>query len=300
MAHSYNIDSFRCGCEFCAPVPAADRKFEPAQDPRLWHRPVANGRHPLVLGRCFTFEKQNAFICRHVHAPWINCYSFKPPEGYDSDADDPDDKDNPVMSLSDFSGGTEIEHEVHRGVVLTLRRDIWRERFVGRVCGIHFGVLADGEEHMYFEVEIVAKLRDDRGHKDCDTWDWAPYLWGPGGCLDHTIVAESTVLRGAYAYKREFYDHVRVNMMCLRKLVDQKRAAPPGYLLIKGEFVKPRRTSRATTTVDAKIVSGLFDRTTLPDECFKKVVSYMGSLEPRRPWRKPTTRANWKRGDVLT
>ena len=59
-------------------------------------------------------------------------------------------------------------------------------------------------------------------------------------------------------------------------------------------------TSRATTTVDAKIVSGLFDRTTLPDECFKKVVSYMGSLEPRRPWRKPTTRANWKRGDVLT
>ena len=53
-------------------------------------------------------------------------------------------------------------------------------------------------------------------------------------------------------------------------------------------------------TVDAKIVSGLFDRTTLPDECFKKVVSYMGSLEPRRPWRKPTTRANWKRGDVLT
>ena len=106
MAHSYNIDSFRCGCEFCAPVPAADRKFEPAQDPRLWHRPVANGRHPLVLDRCFTFEKQNAFICRHVHAPWINCYSFKPPEGYDSDADDPDDKDNPVMSLSDFSGGT--------------------------------------------------------------------------------------------------------------------------------------------------------------------------------------------------
>ena len=64
--------------------------------------------------------------------------------------------------------------------------------------------------------------------------------------------------------------------------------------------LKPRRTSRATTTVDAKIVSGLFDRTTLPDECFKKVVSYMGSLEPRRPWRKPTTRANWKRGDVLT
>ena len=47
-------------------------------------------------------------------------------------------------------------------------------------------------------------------------------------------------------------------------------------------------------------MSGLFDRTTLPDECFKKVVSYMGSLEPRRPWRKPTTRANWKRGDVLT
>ena len=159
MAHSYNVDSFRCGCEFCAPVPAADRKFEPAQDPRLWHRPVANGRHPLVLDRCFTFEKQNAFICRHVHAPWINCYSFKPPEGYDSDADDPDDK---------------------------------------------------------------------------------------------------------------------------------------------GEFVKPRRTSRATTTVDAKIVSGLFDRTTLPDECFKKVVSYMGSLEPRRPWRKAATRANWKRGDVLT
>ena len=106
MAHSYNVDSFRCGCEFCAPVPAADRKFEPAQDPRLWHRPVANGRHPLVLDRCFTFEKQNAFICRHVHAPWINCYSFKPPEGYDSDADDPDDKDNPVMSLSDFSSGT--------------------------------------------------------------------------------------------------------------------------------------------------------------------------------------------------
>ena len=58
--------------------------------------------------------------------------------------------------------------------------------------------------------------------------------------------------------------------------------------------------SRATTTVDAKIVSGLFDRTTLPDECFKKVVSYMGSLEPRRPWRKDATRANWKRGDVLT
>ena len=108
------------------------------------------------------------------------------------------------------------------------------------------------------------------------------------------------VIKGAYAYKSEFYDHVRVNMMCLRKLVDQKRAAPPGYLLIKGEFVKPRRTSRATTTVDAKIVSGLFDRTTLPDECFKKVVSYMGSLEPRRPWRKAATRANWKRGDVLT
>ena len=106
MAHSYNIDSFRCGCEFCAPVPAADRKFEPAQDPRLWHRPVANGRHPLVLDRCFTFEKQNAFICRHVHAPWINCYSFKPPEGYDSDADDPDDKDNPVMSLSDLRAGS--------------------------------------------------------------------------------------------------------------------------------------------------------------------------------------------------
>ena len=53
-------------------------------------------------------------------------------------------------------------------------------------------------------------------------------------------------------------------------------------------------------SVDAKIVSGLFDRTTLPDECFKNIVSYMGSLEPRRPWRKPTTRANWKRGDVLT
>ena len=64
--------------------------------------------------------------------------------------------------------------------------------------------------------------------------------------------------------------------------------------------LKPRRTSRATTTVDAKIVSGLFDRTTLPDECFKNIVSYMCSLEPRRPWRKPTTRANWKRGDVLT
>ena len=39
------------------------------------------------------------------------------------------------------------------------------------------------------------------------------------------------LIRGAYAYKREFYDHVRVNMMCLRKRVDQKRAAPPGYRL---------------------------------------------------------------------
>ena len=78
----------RCGCEFCAPVPTASSS--PLRT-RLWHRPVAPGRA----------SKQNAFICRHVHAPWINCYSFKPPEGYDSDADDPDDKDNPVMSLSD-------------------------------------------------------------------------------------------------------------------------------------------------------------------------------------------------------
>ena len=94
------------------------------------------------------------------------------------------------------------------------------------------------------------------------------------------------VIKGAYAYKSEFYDHVRVNMMCLRKLVDAKRAAPPGYLLIKGQFVRPRRTSRATSSVDAKVVEKLFDRTTLPDECFKNVVSYMGSLEPRRPWRR--------------
>ena len=44
--------------------------------------------------------------------------------------------------------------------------------------------------------------------------------------------------------------------------------------------------SRATSSVDAKVVEKLFDRTTLPDECFKNVVSYMGSLEPRRPWRR--------------
>ena len=300
MAHSYNVDSFRCGCEFCAPVPAADRKFEPAQDPRLWHRPVANGRHPLVLGRCFTRDKQNAFVNRHLEAPWLSCFSFRA-EDYDSDRSDDDENYNPVMSLVDEGDdGEQVLHRVHRGVVLTLRRYLSRERFVGRVDEFGLKVDADGETYYYYEVEILARLHDDRGHKLEDTWDWDPYLWGPGGYCDRTIVAESTVIKGTYAYKSEFYDYVRVNMMCLRKLVDQKRAAPPGYLLIKGEFVKPRRTSRATTTVDAKIVSGLFDRTTLPDECFKKVVSYMGSLEPRRPWRKAATRANWKRGDVLT
>ena len=54
----------------------------------------------------------------------------------------------------------------------------------------------------------------------------------------------------------------------------------------QGEPAQPRRTSRATSSVDAKVVEKLFDRTTLPDECFKNVVSYMGSLEPRRPWRR--------------
>ena len=293
MAHTWNIDSFRCDCPFCAQTPAAERKGEPAQHPLTWHQPVAANRHHLVLRRCFSQDKLDAWLARHAVAqnPWFGGLQVVKPD-YEGDSDaDPDDADCPSMSLYDDN---DVERLVHRGVIVNCRREIFGERFLGRVCGMAWQFGGD-RGHIYFELEILAKLNDHE-----DTWDWAPYLWGGGSWLDRTILSEAMVVDGAASYKREFYDHVRLNMMGMRKLVDQKRAAPPGYLLIKGEFVKPRRTSRATTSVDAKIVSGLFDRTTLPDVCFKHIVSYMGSLEPRRPWRDPATRANWKRGDVLT
>ena len=89
--------------------------------------------------------------------------------------------------------------------------------------------------------------------------------------------------------------------MSLRKLVDQCRAAPPGFTISRGKLVRARRTMRGTREprlhmglmcnkseapkpVDKALLSILFDRTTVPDDVFRRIVSYHGSLCPRRPW----------------
>ena len=42
--------------------------------------------------------------------------------------------------------------------------------------------------------------------------------------------------------------------------------------------------SEAPKPVDKALLSVLFDRTTVPDDVFRRIVSYHGSLCPRRPW----------------
>ena len=314
MAHSYgsqHIDKFRCDCAKCVPMSAAERKErqgEPAQDPRTWHHPVARGRRPLVVGRTFNGEKLSAFVQRHIaentieeheeagteidpEQDWYRIFAFEKtaPPGHDPDDPDVDEDgfiDDPVLRVTrDSINEDNFAVRIHRGVVLVLEAEYGTEKYAGRVSLVHSVFIEDPRWCWvdYYEVEIVGRQGDWTGRgKD---WNWPPISlgWPP---REKAIVSEAMVIKGAAAYKSEFYDHVRVNMMCLRKLVDAKRAAPPGYLLIKGQFVRPRRTSRATSSVDAKVVEKLFDRTTLPDECFKNVVSYMGSLEPRRPWRR--------------
>ena len=194
--------------------------------------------------------------------------------------------------------------KVHRGVILWLNGydGYGRDRYAGRVGG-HFAVyqpFGDEDDHdNFFEVEVVAEQRNLVGMKP--TWDWDPYFGWP--TRDTTIINLTTLLAGAAAYKREFYDWPRLNLASLRALVVRRRAAPPGYLLIKGAFVKPRRTSRATTTVDVGVVAKLCDGVTLPDVAFEHVVSFCGNLEPHRPWRKPGPdgkRVKWGSWTTLT
>lgn len=315
MAHSWNADTFRCGCELCADVPEDERKGEPGQDPREWHLPVPTNRFHLALSRLFDFDRVTDFVCRHLgddfgRSGWFRCGGFVKP-GYEPvDGADPDDQDARLMPL--YNDADERKPS-HRGVILDLRGSYGSlDTYAGRV-GNYFTVYPlgghdDDEPSIdYFEVEIVASQRSTIV---ATTWDWRPYLGYPR--CDTAIVSEEEVIRGAALYKREFYDWVRLNLVCLRALVDQHRAAPPGYLLIRGEFVKPRRTSRATTfvvhtsfgpprrtKVDTGVISKLFDRATLPDVCFKAIVAFTGNLEPRRPWRGPNG-VKWGSWDTLT
>lgn len=93
--------------------------------------------------------------------------------------------------------------------------------------------------------------------------------------------------------------------MSLRKLVDQRRAAPPGFALRDGKLEKARRTTRASrrprptgsyaaakfsgaedppAPLNLALLSVLFDRSTVPDDVFHKIVSFHGCLMPARPW----------------
>ena len=84
MAHSWNADTFRCGCELCADVPEDERKGEPGQDPREWHAPVPTNRFHLVLSRLFDFDRVTDFVCRHLgddfgRSGWFRCGGFAKP-----------------------------------------------------------------------------------------------------------------------------------------------------------------------------------------------------------------------------
>ena len=88
--------------------------------------------------------------------------------------------------------------------------------------------------------------------------------------------------------------------MSLRKLVDQCRAAPPGFTISRGRSSaradsrgtrEPRihmglmcNKSEAPKPVDKALLSVLFDRTTVPDD---DVFRFSRSLCPRRPGSKP-------------
>lgn len=292
----------RCGCPVCVDLPDVAQHHEPAQDPTTWHWPVAATRQHAVLNRIFHWRFMAAFLERHRE--------LRVPYGMFRTMDWPHDDPGPYSLEGTRAEEPPEESFMYRGVILNIRRWGSRlDRFVGVADELIFvhssdtGDVADVACRKFCAVDLIAVERspDSNGMLDLE-WDWNYY-----GKVGHvTIVSQDELKRGADAYKFEFYDWPRRRLLSLRKLVDQRRAAPPGFAITKGgDLVRARRTTRESRRPrqarrpqanpddedDAPkrlsyiaVLSVLFDRSTVPDDVFRRVVSFHGSLMPERPW----------------
>ena len=291
-----------CDCPVCAALPDGPPDGEPGQDPTTWHWPVATNRQHVVLSRLYHWRDVFAFMRRHEEG-------LRSPYGLfrASSLDFDDDKGESTTSFSFEGGDTPPPQDtfMHRGVILDLR--LWAnrwERYVGVADELLYvyssddGATANIEKRVFVAVDVVAHETEPNANRMlAPEWNWDYH----GKVSAAAIVSAEELKRGAAAYKFEFYDWPRRRLVSLRKLVDQCRAAPPGFTISRGKLVRARRTMRGTREprlhmglmcnkseapkpVDKALLSVLFDRTTVPDDVFRRIVSYHGSLCPRRPW----------------
>ena len=292
-------NQYHCNCPVCAALPDGPPDGEPGQDPTTWHSPVATNRQHVVMSRLFHWRDLFSFMTRHedgLRSPYGIFQPMSLDTGNDADA-------------FSFEGTRDMpppeDSFMHRGVILYLRSwaNRW-ERYVGvadellEVYSSDDGSTAAIELRKFVTVDVIAHQTEpnlNRMLKPEWNWDYG------GRRSAGTIVTAEELKRGAAAYKFEFYDWPRRRLLSLRKLVDQCRAAPPGFAISRGKLVRARRKMRGTREprlhtglmrdktegpkpVDKALLSVLFDRSTVPDDVFRRIVSFHGCLCPRRPW----------------
>ena len=288
-----------CDCPVCAALPEGPPDGEPGQDPTTWHWPVATNRQHVVLSRLYHWRDVFNFMRRHeegLRSP----YGLFRVQSLDIGDD--------AMQFS-FEGTRDTpppeDSFMNKGVILDLR--LWAnrwERYVGVADELLYvyssddGATENIAKRQFVVVDVVAHETEPNANRMlAPEWNWDYH----GKVAAATIVSAAELTRGAAAYKFEFYTWPRCRLVSLRKLVDQCRAAPPGFTISRGKLVRARRTMRGTREprihtglmcnksaapkpVDKALLSVLFDRTTVPDDVFRRIVSYHGSLCPRRPW----------------